>query len=356
VITASQPLIAFATQIDNTSDDPSLQTGRSVGATQLLIPSATSVNQFRSSLVVQNAGSAAAQVRLRQRDTDGTIRGELVISIPPNGFYTQDNIHAALGLNGLFGPLEITSLNSIPLIATSRVYSVNSGTSGFFEGQDVSVATSKGVVPISQDSITFRTNLGINNLGGVAADVQVNLYSASGGLLGTTTVNVPAGGLRQLDNVNRTLTGASGVTDTLGFFRISSSQPLLGYSTLIYNVGDDPSLATNVVSGATRLLIPSATNVNQFRSTLTIINVGSSAASIRLIVHNTNGDIQVQNDSVTIPPSGIYNVDDILTSLGLVNSYGPIEIQSLNDVPLAAISRVYSIADNTSGFFAAQPY
>jgi hypothetical protein len=356
VITASQPLVAFATQIDNTSDDPSLQTGRSAGATQLLIPSATSVNQFRSSLVVQNAGSSTAQVRLRQRDTNGGLQGELVVSIPPNGFYSQDDIHASLGISGLFGPLEIASLNSMPLVATSRVYSVNSGTSGFFEGRDVSVASSSGVVPISQDSAAFRTNLGINNLGATPADVQVNLYSPGGVLLGTTTVNVPAGGLRQLDNVNRTLTGASGVSDTLGFIRLTSSQPLLGYSTLINNVGDDPGLATNVVSGATRLLIPSATNVNQFRSTLAVINLANSSAPIRLIVRNTSGDIQVQSDGVVIPPNGIYNVDDILTSLGLVNSYGPIEIQSLNELPLAAVSRVYSIIDNTSGFFAAQPY
>jgi hypothetical protein len=356
VITASQPLVAFATQIDNTSDDPSLQTGRSNGATQLLIPSATSVNQFRSSLVVQNAGSAAAQARLRQRDTNGVIRGELVVSIPQNGFYSQDDIHAALGLSGLFGPLEILSLNSVPLVSTSRVYSVNSGTSGFFEGQDVSVASSNGVVPISQDSAAFRTNLGINNLGSLAADVQVNLYDLSGTLLGTTTVNVPAGGLTQLDNVNRTLTGSPGVSNTLGFIRLNSSQPLLGYSTLINNIGDDPGLATNVVSGATRLLIPSSTNVNQFRSTLTVINLGNTPAPIRIIVRNTSGGIQVQSDSSVIPANGIYNVDDVLTNLGLVNSYGPIEIQSLNEVPLAAISRVYSTIDNTSGFFAARPY
>jgi hypothetical protein len=218
------------------------------------------------------------------------------------------------------------------------------------------VASSSGVVPISQDSAAFRTNLGINNLGATPADVQVNLYNPGGVLLGTTTVNVPAGGLRQLDNVNRTLTGTSGVSDTLGFIRLTSSQPLLGYSTLINNVGDDPGLATNVVSGATRLLIPSSTNVNHFRSTLAVINLANSSAPIRLIVRNTSGDIQVQSDGVVIPPNGIYNVDDILTSLGLVNSYGPIEIQSLNELPLAAVSRVYSIIDNTSGFFAAQPY
>ena len=184
MITASQPLVAFATQIDNTSDDPSLQTG----SFRWRDPTAHSLGHLRQpvSLISGGAeyGSSAAQVRLRQRDTNGVLRGEFVVSIPSNGFYSQDDIHASLGLSGLFGPLEITSLNSMPLVATSRVYSVNSGTSGFFEGQDVSVASSNGVVPISQDNTAFRTNLGINNLGVTAADVQVNLYEPQRSLAG----------------------------------------------------------------------------------------------------------------------------------------------------------------------------
>ena len=356
MITASQPLVAFATQIDNTSDDPSLQTGRSNGATQLLIPSATSVNQFRSSLVVQNAGSAAAQARLRQRDTNGVMRGELVVSIPPNGFYSQDDIHATLGLSGLFGPLEIMSLNSVPLVATSRVYSVNSGTSGFFEGQDVSVASSSGVVPISQDSTAFRTNLGINNLGAVAADVQVNLYSLSGALLGTTTVNVPAGGLRQLDNVNRTLTGAAWRVEHAGIHSDQLQPATVGLQHADQQCRgrsrsrDQRRVGSHAAADSfcnKRQSVPVNTHRDQSRQ---------HSGADPVIVRNTSGGIQAQSDSGVIPANGIYNVDDILTSLGLVNSYGPIEIQSLNEVPLAAISRVYSTIDNTSGFFAARPY
>ncbi len=356
VVTSDQPLASFASQIDNTSDDPSLQLGKFVGAVNLLIPSTTSVNQFRSSVVVQNVGNVAAQVRLRLRDTAGTIRKEIIQSVEPNGFFSSDDIHAALGVGGLFGPLEVTSLNSVSLVATSRVYSVTSGTSGFFEAQDAGGGSNNGVVPISHDTTTFRTNLGINNLGDSEASVQVNLYNTSGSILGSTTVHVPARGLVQLDNANRTLTGASGVSNTLGHIRLSANQPVQGYSTVINNTGDDPGLATSLVAGGTRLVIPSSTNVNQFRSTLTVINLGGTAAPIRIIVRNIAGSVQAQHDGTTIPPNGIFNADDILTSLGITNSYGPIEILSLNDVPLAAISRVYSVVDNTSGFFAAQAF
>jgi hypothetical protein len=357
VITADQPIVTFATQIDNTSDDPSLLTGKAVGGHQLLIPSTTSVNQFRSTVVIQNSGTASAQVQLRQRDTGGAVRGELTVSIQPNGYFSSDDIHASLGLAGVFGPLEINSLNGVPVVATSRVYSINSGTSGFFEAQDVSTASNNAVVPVSQDSSAFRTNLGLNNLGNAAADVQVSLYGSAGVLLGTRTVSVPARGLVQMDNVNRMLTGAPGVSNTVGYIRILSSQPLVGFASLIDNSKDDPGLALSWATGAPRLIVPSATNVNQFRSTLTVINLSSdTAAPVRVIARDLMGNIQAQNGSIVIPPNGIYSQDDILTSLGLSNSFGPFEIQSLNSLPLAAVSRVYSVVDNTSGFFTAQSF
>jgi hypothetical protein len=57
-----------------------------------------------------------------------------------------------------------------------------------------------------------------------------------------------------------------------------------------------------------------------------------------------------------VPVNGIYNVDDILTTLRIISNYGPIQIESLDSVPLAAVSRVYSMSNNTNGFFLAQPF
>jgi len=357
VIATDQPIVTYATQIDNTSNDPSLLIGKAAGGNQLLIPSTTSVNQFRSSLVVQNAGTAPAQVQLRLRDTEGVIRGELVVSIQPNGHFSSDDIHASLGVSGLFGPLEITSLDSVPLVTTSRVFSINSGTSGFFEGQQITAMSNSGIIPISQDSHAFRTNLGVNNLGNTSANVQVRLFSNAGSLLGTTTINVPPHGLVQLNSVNRTLTGASGVSNTSGYIRITSSQPVLGFASLINNSGDDPGLAVSWAAGASRLIIPSSTNVNQFRSTLTVINLSSDvAAPVRVVARDLDGNILAQSSNILIPPNAIYSEEDILSSLGLDSRYGPLEIQSLNGIPLSAVSRVYSIIDNTSGFFSAQPF
>jgi hypothetical protein len=54
------------------------------------------------------------------------------ISIPKNGFYIADDVLAALGIQGTFGPLEIESPNIQPLIGISLVGSTNR-TSGFLE-------------------------------------------------------------------------------------------------------------------------------------------------------------------------------------------------------------------------------
>jgi IPT/TIG domain/Matrixin len=357
VISSDQTLVPYATQIDNVSSDPSLETGKSTGKTQLLIPSTTSVSPFRSSLILQNVGSSSATVNLRQHDITGAVRKELNITIPAAGFFQTDDLHATLGLSGIYGPLEITSTNSIPLVATSRVFSPNSGASGFFEGIDLSTVTNTAVIPITQDTGSFRSNLGINNLGNTQANVTVSLYGTSGALLGSQNVTVPARGLLQLNHVNRILTGTSGISNTTGYIRLSSDQPVAGFCSVINNISNDPGLAPSLLAGDTRLIIPSATNVNQFRSALTIINLGSSvSARVRLTARDTSGSTLAQNQNIVISANGIYNVEDILTNLGISGSYGPIQIESLDGVPLAATSRVYSISNDTSGFFLAQPF
>jgi hypothetical protein len=355
VVSSDQPLVPYATQIDNGSSDPSLETGKTIGSTQLLIPSTTSVNPFRSSLVLQNAGNADATVHLIQRDTAGTSRKELSLTISQGGFFQSDDIHATLGLAGVYGPLEMTS--TVPVVATSRVFSPNSGTSGFFEGIDIAALTNAAIVPITQDTSSFRTNLGINNLGDVPANVKVDLYGADGAMLGSQSVAVGAHGLQQLNQVNRILTGSSNITNTTGYIRLSSGQPVAGFSSVINNPSNDPGMAISLVTGALHLLVPSTTNLGQFRSTLTIINLGNNLpAHVGVTARDVSGNILAQNAGIVIPANGIYNVDDILTTLGVSNSYGPLEIQSLNIVPLAAVSRVYSISNNTNGFFLAQPF
>jgi len=357
LIASDQMVFPYVTQIDNGSSDPSLDLGAMSGGTRLGILSTTSVNQFRSSLVVLNVGDTTAEVSLIQRDGGGRLLHRQEVAIPPRGQFQSPDLHADFGISRVSGPLEILSTNGMPLIATSRVYALDSGTSGFFRGLDLEVASGHAVVPISRESGDFRSNLGIANLSEQPARVQVQLFDPEGALLGMSSEQVPPFGLVQLNRVNRRLSGSGGGGDTLGWIQLNADRPVAGFVSQINNRTSDPGFARSGVLSSTRLLIPSATNVNQFRSTITIVNAGNGEeARVRVRVRNRQGRTIGESRSRTLPPKGIFHLDDLLGSLEVPSDFGPVEIESLNGVPLLAVSRVYSIEDDTGGFFLAQPF
>ena len=132
---SSQPILGWASQIDNTTDDPGFAVSKGGGASKLLVQSTANVGNFKSSLAVVNLGEAAAAVDIVAHNVQGTVQGELRGQvIPPRGFISVANILEELGTVNGFGPVEIVSTNGQPLLAASRVYSL-SRTSGFFEAQ-----------------------------------------------------------------------------------------------------------------------------------------------------------------------------------------------------------------------------
>jgi YVTN family beta-propeller protein len=133
-IMSDQPFTSFISVIDNSTNDPGLQVGRSSGFAKLVINSATNRGAFRSQLVLLNLGNTRAAVTLTAR---GNETGEVLgtksgIFIEQNGFFMTEDVFAELGVQDNFGPLEIESPNLQPLLAVTLVASVDH-TSGFLE-------------------------------------------------------------------------------------------------------------------------------------------------------------------------------------------------------------------------------
>jgi len=129
-------VIGWTSQIDNLSQDLSMMVGKrpTEGHSQLLIPSTACTMKFTSTLAVVNLGTTATTVELTARALCGDLNGSTVpLPIPAQGMITSRDILAALGLQGKYGPLEMRSLEGQPLLAVSRVYSLNR-TAGYFEG------------------------------------------------------------------------------------------------------------------------------------------------------------------------------------------------------------------------------
>ncbi|MFN8008612.1 MAG: DUF5719 family protein [Terriglobia bacterium] len=351
---SDQDIKAWASQIDNSTNDPSLLVSRHTGSTKLLIPSAANIGKFTSSLVMMNIGLSNAQVTLKAYGTGGNVLGQTSapLSIPPNGILSFDNVLNLLGVTNNYGPIEITSQNSVPIIASSRV-SNPSGSGGFFEGLDFMDASTLQYIPHVLDTDATRTNLGINNVTDKTASVTIRLYNRQGAILASSLVAVAPKGLTQVNNIVRTMLSQGGVTNQEGYLQLDSDQPIFGWVSQIDNSTDDPGFATSKGIGSTHLLVQSTANVGSFKSSLVIVNIGDSDAAVDIISHDSAGEVQGQARGILIPKGGFYSTTNILATLGVNSSYGPVEIISTNGQPILATSRVYSDT-GTSGFFEGQ--
>ena len=120
---SDQPIRAWASQIDNETNDPSLLQSHRTGSSRILIPSAANLPSFSSSLVLMNVGFNTAQVLIKAYDLNGSVIGQTQtpFSLTPRGMLTFENVLQTLGVTDTYGPVEIVSLNDVPLRAVSRV-------------------------------------------------------------------------------------------------------------------------------------------------------------------------------------------------------------------------------------------
>ena len=352
---SDQAISAWASQIDNTTNDPSLLLSKRTGSTRILIPSAANIGNFRSSLVLMNVGVTTAQVVLKAYSTGGALLGQssAPLVIAPNGVMSFENVLQSLGVTDNYGPIEIVSQNSVPVIASSRVSSTT-GSGGFFEGLKYSEASLSQTIAHVVDNSEIRTNLGINNTTDFPATVSIRLFDRNGTELASSSVLVAPRGLTQVNNIVRQLLNLQNVANLDGYIRLQSNQPIFGWASQIDNVTNDPGFAVSKGQGATRLLIQSTANVGSFKSSLVVVNTGSTEALVDLISRDAEGNVKGDSRGVVIPASGFFSTANILELLGVTSSYGPIEIISTNGQPVMATSRVYS-SSGTSGFFEGQP-
>ena len=263
---SDQPVYAWASQIENTTNDPSLLLSKPTGTTKILIPSAANTSAFTSSLVVMNLGTVTAQVALKAYSVGGAVLGETTtpLSISPNGLLRFENILQTLGVTNNYGPVEITALNSVPLVASSRVSST-SKTGGFFEGLKYSDASVTQIIPNIVDNSQLRTNIGINNVADQGATVMIRLINQDGVEVAASPVTVAAKGLTQINNVARQFLNQSAVSNFEGYVRLESNQPIFGWASIIDNVTNDPGFAVSRGAGASPPVSPVHSQCWQFQ-------------------------------------------------------------------------------------------
>ncbi|HVN80731.1 MAG TPA: PQQ-dependent sugar dehydrogenase [Terriglobia bacterium] len=332
------------------------------GETRILVPSTAKTDRFSSTLTILNRENTASGIQLTVRGLDGSIGKTQELTVAPQSLFETKDILGYLGLpSGSYGPLTVESLRGDSLSVESEIYT-GQGTAGFLPGLSTKSGTQEKILPEVVDSGqkgqtgTYRSNLGINNLGVTQAKVDVSLFAENGSLKGSTSLLIPPNGMVQVNQIARTLVSASSSTPVNGYLRLESDQPIHAWLSKIDNGTDDPSLEIGIGSDlqgtALQLLIPAVSNTDRYKSLLTVINREDSDNQIKLTFRDIGGNL-VATLGRTISGGGFYRSTDILTEMGApAGLFGSLLIESVSQRLFSAVSEVRS-QQGTAGFFPA---
>ena len=359
VLESDQPIQAFVSQIDTASGDPSILEGIRQGSSRLVLQSAANSGPFQSNLVILNLSSNEALVDVIPLDRDSGQpigAGLRNVAIGGNGFVRYDNVLEKVGVANNYGPLEIRATNGALLAAVSQVSGLNRNTSGFLQAQSSDSSEQILILPYVVENESFRTNLGLNNLGDRLVTVTLQLMVPDGKPAASpASVQIAPQALLQINRIVSYLSGNSASSPIAqGYVKITADQPILAFASQIDNASDDPSISTGVSSGSGSLLLQASANTN-FRSSLFVVNPNDSAVEVTLIAregNTTNNGVVTATKTKLIPANGLVVIENLLQELGASSSFGPVEIRC--ELPVIAVSRVYNPNGNTSGFLEAK--
>ncbi len=261
--TTDEPVLAFASVINNASGDPfaivaSADAWTSAPGTWRLPSSAFRAGangaEFHSDVRILNPGLSSVTVTATLLDqVTGTKISALPFPIAARSQAAYDNILASLfGRTldqGSYGPILFQATSSI--LVSSGVNNVKACGTGAVSGQWLpGVAESQamkagtiGQLAVSASSATgYRTNLVFVNPGTLPATVLVKVRRGDGSLLATGTIG-PLGldGFLQVPLDSTTVfPGVAETTDTNLWLEFTSDQPVVAFASVINNASGDP--------------------------------------------------------------------------------------------------------------------
>ena len=357
LLESEQPFVAWASQIDNFTLDASMEQGlaESAAANRVVLPSSVTSSQFRTSLVVVNHSATTGQVQISSRKAeDGTPQASVNRTLERYGHLFFEDFYKDAGASDVFGPIELEATDGINITAAARIYT-EQGTSGYLEGADVARASQTVLLPYSLDNLDFRTNLGITNPGETFAQVTVKLLNRNGQQEGIFSTMVAPHGMTQIDNINRRLLNTEAVSNLDGYLLVEADRPVFGWTSQIDNVTQDVSMVVGKSGTASSsLLIPSTTNSGEYKSTLALVNPSGAPVTVQITARDEHGNTAGTSQAFLVVAQGMIVDPDIRKKLGSQEGFGPLELSSLANNSLLAVSRVYS-TQRTGGYFEGIP-
>lgn len=257
VISATGRVTAYASVIDRITNDPFLVPplrASAVGGTALVLPGIADFRggsaQWRSDVRIVNAGNSSASVTLTFYP-DSHPESPLVASleIQPRTMAVLDGILAnTFGATNVGGALRVSTAESRALLVTARTYDQRSdgGTFGQFipgvkaeQGADLD-SRSIELLQIEHSS-RFRTNLGIAEVSGAGATVEISAAAAETASIPPLIVDLRPNEFRQIVGVFPQMGLAAAYNGRISVRVVSGTGRVVAYASVVDNSTQDPT-------------------------------------------------------------------------------------------------------------------
>ncbi|HPW56518.1 MAG: S8 family serine peptidase [Thermoanaerobaculaceae bacterium] len=199
-------------------------------------------SQYRSDVGLLNRSSSTANVQMIYHGSTSASRSE-ALAVGRQRIFVHILGPSYLNVTGK-GALEVRSDRA--LTVTSRTYNVTSlGTFGqYYGGYEPSDGLGQGqwgVLAQLTQNATYRTNIGVLNMGSTAAVVNVKLFNGFGSLVGEYNVTLNPGEYKQEDRVFGTKGGQTNMAEGYAKVTCTTGAGVIAVASVLDNGTSDPT-------------------------------------------------------------------------------------------------------------------
>lgn len=321
---------------------------------------------YTTDLRLFNADPAAAHdVLLRFAPAAQGLPRTVAVTLAPLATRVLDDVvHDAFRMDG-YGPIF---LNAGPAVVAATRTSTTAPRGGSFglslPADAVTSAAGAGSTLVLVPSFRangFRVNVGVTEVSGKSASVEVALRDSSGALRALVPRLVPAGGLVQLNDIYSLTNLAPDPADRIEVRVTDGAGKVAAWATPVDDSTNDGSFVA-AHPAAPRILIPAVVRTTAppgppTTTDLKLSNAGAASTRVQVALLPLSGSsVAPATATVTLAPNETRAFDDVLgTLLGAGDASGALRITSLDGGAVYASART-STADGVRSYgFAIDP-
>ncbi len=255
VVSPAGKVTAYASVLDNLTNDPLLVTPVAVNATaaaKYVLPGVADLNNgianWQTDVRLFNPSANIVKATLTFYSQSGAAPQSKDVSLAPNQVQTFDAaLHQFFGLTNDGGALHISTTATTPLVATARTYNQTAnGTYGqFIPAVTANDAAALGTRPLQllqiEESDRYRTNIGFAEVTGKSATVEVTAIPSDSKVAASTQINLAPNQFIQYPQLLKSM-GLTNMYNARVTVKVISGQGrVTAYASVIDSKTNDPT-------------------------------------------------------------------------------------------------------------------